>query len=535
MPFGEISAELSLIAAHCLSVDVTASIPGDIPTLLASAFRIEANKEIQTNIGRERPDDERDINDLVSALENMSALKDARASRFVRRALCVMAHGPRLSMNIELADGEELPVAMYTLLQGTIWGILMQAGADPDLHDKENRLSDVPSTQKAYGPEAKALWFICKKFFFTHRVAEKEGATTVKRYTQFPYLFKIYYGRLFSRGSASNQLLGYRAAMDMPVYSRVRVPVVARLTVEPISGVVAVTGRGLYAWGSSVTFALGVGTADATAKPTKVDLSACPAVLEYEARLPTWRKDKLVLITVLQPHYSLLVTRAGVVAAGTMAKYFVDGHSPDITVFNPVPLPLGFHPDSVIQGTYLLILGQSNTQIQMAAGLLNRDSSFNQLYRFTRISAPMRQIVFSCNDFVLTSDGSGILFMTGLVTSLFAQFLPDQTAETMTVQRPLLLPHRIDSITFAQYLRIFIVTWVGETFTSIYDWAGGFIRVDVKVTAICSGSKTLLLADDDSVTAVSLARDGRLASGPVSSGPLAGRIEPFIPLIKVWS
>ncbi|KAG9392220.1 hypothetical protein J8273_5203 [Carpediemonas membranifera] len=52
------------------------------------------------------------------------------AQALLDRARSILADGPPLSMNVELAEGQELPVALHTLLQGTLWAVMMASGAN---------------------------------------------------------------------------------------------------------------------------------------------------------------------------------------------------------------------------------------------------------------------------------------------------------------------------------------------------------------------------------------------------------------------
>ncbi|KAG9392199.1 hypothetical protein J8273_5181 [Carpediemonas membranifera] len=52
------------------------------------------------------------------------------AQALLDRARSILADGPPLSMNVELAEGQELPVALHTLLQGTLWAVMMASGVN---------------------------------------------------------------------------------------------------------------------------------------------------------------------------------------------------------------------------------------------------------------------------------------------------------------------------------------------------------------------------------------------------------------------
>ncbi|KAG9389439.1 hypothetical protein J8273_8731 [Carpediemonas membranifera] len=139
------------------------------------------------------------LESLLATLSNLPHLKPT-AQALLDRARSILTSGPPLSMNIELADGEELPSTMHTLNQGAVWACLLGGGANPDL---ENRVLEEARRQQPRGtkvhnkirnaltPEAKCLWFLCRKFFFTLNVAEKDGES----FQYVGYHHRMYMGR----------------------------------------------------------------------------------------------------------------------------------------------------------------------------------------------------------------------------------------------------------------------------------------------------------------------------------------------------
>ncbi|KAG9389882.1 hypothetical protein J8273_8565 [Carpediemonas membranifera] len=154
-------------------------------------------------------------------------------------------------MNVELADGEELPVAMHTLNQGAVWACLVGGGANPDLEDRvlEEAQEEWPHNpemhdkiRKALAPEAKCLWFLCRKFFFSLNVAEKDGECYQHAWSYIFYHHRMYMGRLFMLGTANHT-----------AFTRARMP--RALEVYSNSNGfthIARTPKGLWGWGIAV-------------------------------------------------------------------------------------------------------------------------------------------------------------------------------------------------------------------------------------------------------------------------------------------
>ncbi|KAG9392190.1 hypothetical protein J8273_5172 [Carpediemonas membranifera] len=181
-----LGVEHALISAFRVSTVATAYIPGDIPSLLRHAYSRHFNKVMPVERDAETTSasaSSAELESLQTMLSRIPPLKPT-AQALLDRARSIIADGPPLSMNVELAEGQELPVALHTLLQGTLWAVMIASGADPDLEDRvleearvkwpdENAIHD--KIRNALAPEAKCLWFLCRKFFFTLNVAAKNG------------------------------------------------------------------------------------------------------------------------------------------------------------------------------------------------------------------------------------------------------------------------------------------------------------------------------------------------------------------------
>ncbi|KAG9389686.1 hypothetical protein J8273_8990 [Carpediemonas membranifera] len=82
----------------------------------------------------------------------------SQVARILSRVIKLRSH-PQLSMDVQLREGESLPDRLHTLIQGTLWAIL-------------RTVTDGDSS---------ALWFMCRKFMFSHSVAKRDR-TVIKSY-----------------------------------------------------------------------------------------------------------------------------------------------------------------------------------------------------------------------------------------------------------------------------------------------------------------------------------------------------------------
>ncbi|KAG9397437.1 hypothetical protein J8273_0932 [Carpediemonas membranifera] len=261
-----------------------ADLPGDIPTLMREAFTRE--------IGEEFPDEDGDANqataeEVTSALLALD-LHHRSAITFINRVVAFLSHGPPLSMNVELAEGQELPAALHTLNQGAVWACLLGGGANPDLEDRvlEEYPEEWPDETKmhhkirdALTPEGKCLWFLCRKFFFTLNVAEKDGECNQYYWRERFYHHRMYMGRLFMLC-----IDDYDTS-----FTRARMPRALEVCIE-WSTYIARTPKGLWGWGENKHGQLGFESSYREfVDLTRLIFPACPAVAELEASLPPGR------------------------------------------------------------------------------------------------------------------------------------------------------------------------------------------------------------------------------------------------------
>ncbi|KAG9392506.1 regulator of chromosome condensation RCC1 [Carpediemonas membranifera] len=275
---GKSSAEAvrdALISVYGASTAVTASIPGDVPSLLSHAFSRHFQQSMPSirTIEHTSASSSASFESLIAALSEIPPLEPA-AQVLLDRARSILTSGPPLSMNVELADGEDLPVALHTLLPGTLWAILM-TGAGPS-------------------PLAHPVWWLCRKFSHVSTVAGREEDCCSHCGTDFA----LYCGRVMTRGANRVGQTGHSACPVVSGYRHVRVPPTRTLTVhcgndEPSCFVPS--ARGLYAWGPTDCGRLARDDRVRWAAPFRVTFLNAPAVGRYETGLPPWTKDRLVL------------------------------------------------------------------------------------------------------------------------------------------------------------------------------------------------------------------------------------------------
>ncbi|KAG9391022.1 hypothetical protein J8273_7296 [Carpediemonas membranifera] len=334
----------ALVSAFCASLTATASISGDIPSLLQHAYYRHFGDQMPPANDTDRiaaTTSAASLEYLLATLSETPPLEPT-AQALLDRARSILTSGPPLSMNVELADGEELSVALHTLNQGAVWACLVGGGANPDLDDRvleETREEEPNETEthdkirNALTPEAKCLWFLCRKFFFTLNVAEKDGESYQSNVYDVCYHHRMYMGRLFMLDTANHTAL-----------TRARMP----RTLEVYSNMIthiARTPKGLWGWGATRYGQLGFGSYEFV-DPTRLTFPACPKVAELEASLHPWEKHRMVTGVSMKGNRTFILTPVGTVVTGSFSKWFT-GHV-DEHCFHPVALPAGFVPDHIM-------------------------------------------------------------------------------------------------------------------------------------------------------------------------------------------
>ncbi|KAG9389892.1 hypothetical protein J8273_8576 [Carpediemonas membranifera] len=255
-------------------------------------------------------------------------------------------------MNVELADGEELPVAMHTLNQGAVWACLLGGGANPDLEDRVLQEAQVLGSRgttiydkirKVIAPEAKCLWFLCRKFFFSLNVAEKDGESYQHAWSYIFYHHRMYMDRLFMLGTANHT-----------AFTRARMP----RALEVYSNIwthIARTPKGMWGWGYSGHGQLGFESFEFN-DPTRLTFPACAEVAELETSLPPWEKHRMVTDVLMKGDQTFILTPVGTVMAGAASVRFVGPvEEENEYLFHPVAVPAGFVPDHIIHVGSLFI------------------------------------------------------------------------------------------------------------------------------------------------------------------------------------
>ncbi|KAG9395154.1 hypothetical protein J8273_0373 [Carpediemonas membranifera] len=333
----------ALAGLHRLATIATADVPGDVPSLIAGAFHRQFREEMPSlhdHTEAYEATTGATADKLLARLAELPPL-EPNAQLLLDRAHSILTSGPPLSMNVELADGEELPVALHTLLQGTLWAIVGQQTAP-----------DTPSP----------LWFLCKKTLFTHSVATRDAEhVTMTHSFAPPTFFMTYAGRLLACGGNG---AGYTGLVDrrsaVPEFGRVSVPPVIALHTSHTS-CLALTARGLFGWGENTDGELGLGDRRNT-PPTRVAFPHAPAVCRVERALPVWHGDRLstrVLMGTQFWGWAIISTPGGVVAAGILPEKLRRPGAPR-SVFTPViGMPSGVRPSSFVETRDFLLLMDS--------------------------------------------------------------------------------------------------------------------------------------------------------------------------------
>ncbi|KAG9396073.1 hypothetical protein J8273_2425 [Carpediemonas membranifera] len=352
-----VDVKAALIGAYQLSTTATARIPGDIPSLLQHAYYRNFNAHMPTIHDAETTVTPASTTSLEYLITTIPPLEPA-AQVLLDRARSILTSGPPLSMNVELAEGEELPAALHTLNQGAVWACLLGGGANPDLEDRvlertrEERADETEiheKIRKMLTPEAKCLWFLCRKFFFSLNVAEKDGESYQSNVYDVCYHHRMYMGRLFMLDTANHTAL-----------TRARIPRTLEVFSDKFTHV-ARTPKGLWGWGDNSWCQLGHEPIRWFQPPTRLTFPACPMVVELEATLPVWEKHKLVLDVVMYSQRVIILTPAGAVVAGQDCEMFAG--TVDETQFNPLAVPGGFVPDRIISDEGCVVISMGDRQL----------------------------------------------------------------------------------------------------------------------------------------------------------------------------
>ncbi|KAG9397519.1 hypothetical protein J8273_0649 [Carpediemonas membranifera] len=345
------NAKPALLASFGVSRTATSAIPGDIPSLLAHAYATHVGEKmpsIKDAHIASPPTNNTSTTLLLALIADIPPLAPA-AQALIDRARSILIDGPPLSMNIELENEEELPVAMYTLLQGTIWACLLAAGANPDLEAK------LPSRLRAVlDQESRALWFLCRKFFFSYQVAEKDGECSINKCHSTSDMIwhhhHLYNGRLFMLQSG------------VPGFARAQMPPVIEVHSDGPSHI-AMTPKGLWGWGENSDGQLGIPIAQVSV-PTRISFKSCRRVARYEAKLPSWRKQDLVLWMARLVSRTWILTPAGLIMAGFEGwLFFQKKVKTKVASFHPVSLPTGFVPDHVSYTMSVVVVSTGDRQV----------------------------------------------------------------------------------------------------------------------------------------------------------------------------
>ncbi|KAG9391727.1 hypothetical protein J8273_6503 [Carpediemonas membranifera] len=361
-------------------------------------------------------------------------LSNSSAARALATAVSFLTYGPPLSMNIPLEDGEELPECMHTMLQGTVWAVLMSAGADPDLEGAEYQAPDYHVGSFVYDYHyldvARCHWFLCKKTFFAHRQSIKDG---------------IHHQLLTDETLtvAEDDKGGSETLMtNLPVNYRIRIHKVVSVYSNGFN-TICTTPHGIYVWGSNIAGSLAHQSGQPI-HPTRLTFPEAPNVAQCEAIQPIWHKDRLVERVFLgrTRFITILVTAAGAVCAGDNVVG-VEGAGRQLLHFAPFPLPDGFVPDHAMIDYQAVFLRQGRTAVAMGEntngqlGLGHR----NVVRQFETVPMDVEQIWHFNYKPATLFLSSGKLYLVGAATDLLCEYLEGLDADDLALSPwPLDLP-----------------------------------------------------------------------------------------------
>ncbi|KAG9389467.1 hypothetical protein J8273_8759 [Carpediemonas membranifera] len=391
------------------------------------------------------------------------------AQALLDRARSILTSGPPLSMNVELADGEDLPVALHTLNQGAVWACLLGGGANPDLedraldeaHEKQLGNTDIHNRiRNALTPEAKCLWFLCRKFFFTLNVAEKDGKCYQHCLNGF-YHHRMYMGRLFMLDTKHHTAL-----------TRARMPRALEVYSDGFTHI-ARTPKGMWGWGESDYGQLGFRSLAYRefVDPTRLTFPACPKIAELEASLPSWEKHRMVINVSLDTYVTFIHTPVGIIMTGRRSVWYTgDIEEENKYRFNPVAVPFDFVPDRIMHGrNNAVILSMGDRQVitghnecgQLGLGHKHDMTGFVDLpFRVYRVMSGIHFNIFL--------SGRQLLY-AGQVPRLIAHsgLLPGYSeGDICLTATPLRFPDRVKAF-FVTFLDLI---WVTEGCTHLCDY-----------------------------------------------------------------
>ncbi|KAG9391078.1 hypothetical protein J8273_7352 [Carpediemonas membranifera] len=464
--------ERALIAVYCIAREVSFPLPKLVLQLIREAYSCQFHKNmpfISDDSAFTEYAKALSVDDFLCLLSSLLA-HQPEVPRLARSSLhraIRLTVGSEQSMNVELADGEDLPEVLHTLIQGTLWAILMEAGANPDL-DGTRLLKKIG---EQFCPKDKCIWFLCRKFFFTWNVADRNGdlmqrddlpaaldcnTTVMDRYSQL-----MYSGRLFM----ASWLYG------PPKFTRARLPRVRPGALSHggsthCGGIIAQTAKGLWTWGHNAMAGsrMPLSLTDMTQPsyvwfvqtPVRLTFPTGSSLASYEASLPAWHKDRMVLGLAFFFSGFIVLTPAGVAVHG------FEGLPRTETAggfFNQLKLPHGFVPDHIL-GPSPIVLTMGDRQMifgpnddgQLGLGYKRKLSAFDKPTRH------IDQVVTSESNFNIYRHGHQLTFAGKPPAVLWGSSLLPKSYQRDTARVvPLIFPCRPVRL----YCQQRLLVWVG--------------------------------------------------------------------------
>ncbi|KAG9396733.1 hypothetical protein J8273_1751 [Carpediemonas membranifera] len=449
---------------------------------------------------------------------------------------------PDVTIDLPIKSLDELPETIYTLLQSTIWAIMLSVGIDPQL--KRER-------------DTSALWFLCRKFFFVHSVSSKDGiclstpdtpSTATETY--------LYGGRVFVR----------RRMYDQSIVVRVRIPRVRLLAsneercVTEFDSMVyfAATVKGSFVWGDLTAVGFDRGTdpailydvVDGTGHDAsivemvgdiqRIQFNSHPASAAYERSLGPWHKYRAVEAVEVWNDRLFIQTPVAVLAQGSN-KYGCLGVGSDarhVNTLMPLLFPGLSTPDLgritrterlsyYADGDNVYVCGcNSDGQLALGPGVTNART-------FTRIPNPVSASVFKPKFSVLLTGGRPMVYGKPGCSMLRDAPLSSATTPAELLGpggRPMLelIVVPTQDIDFRECLAVFAKVlgaagpeWfalgdnrVGQLGTVDTNWeVPQWTRVCKGGDIVTTGTQTFFLRPDGAVSACGFNGDGGLGIG----------------------